>query len=239
MPDPTNNVLIFDAGPQPNVWQNLRNEIRDYKRHTLRSLGKNLILMMRRLPHYAPDHVLERGMACSVYGAQYLLEALFLHGKAEAALALMTASGDRSWRHMLESGATITWEAWDHRYKPNLDWNHAWGAAPANLLPRYVAGVRVDGAGGSRIAVQPETGGLRYCSACIPTMRGPVEIEWSKDTTFRLCLAMPSGMAARLILPAAGRHQVRLNGQTITPRQWRGRLVLPGRQLGTIELTVG
>lgn len=185
------------------------------------------------------DHVLERGMACSVYGAQYLLEALFLHGKAEAALALMTAEGDRSWRHMLDSGATITWEAWDHRYKPNLDWNHAWGAAPANLLPRFVAGVRVDRPGGSRIAVQPETGGLHHCSARIPTMRGPVEIEWSKDTLFRLCLAMPRGMSARLILPAVGRHQVRLNGQPITARQWRGRLVLPGRHLGTIEVTVG
>ena len=22
--------------------------------------------------------------------------------------------------------------------KPNQDWNHAWGAAPANLLPRFL-----------------------------------------------------------------------------------------------------
>ena len=59
---------------------------------------------------------------------------------AQKALSLITAPTDRSWRHMVESGATITWEAWDHKYKPNQDWNHAWGAAPANLLPRYLLG---------------------------------------------------------------------------------------------------
>jgi alpha-L-rhamnosidase len=84
----------------------------------------------------------ERGMACSVYAAQYLLEGLFENDEAAKALALITAPTDRSWKHMVESGTTITWEAWDQRYKPNQDWNHAWGAAPANLLPRYVLGVR-------------------------------------------------------------------------------------------------
>ncbi len=80
----------------------------------------------------------EGGMRCSVYGAQYLLEALFEHGAGEAAVELMLAPGERSWRHMLDRDATITWEAWNESAKPNLDWNHAWGAAPANLLPRYV-----------------------------------------------------------------------------------------------------
>jgi len=83
-----------------------------------------------------------RGMAGSVYAAQYLLEGLFENGEDSAALGLMTASGDRSWRHMVESGATMTWEAWDQKYKPNQDWNHAWGAAPANLLPRFVLGAQ-------------------------------------------------------------------------------------------------
>lgn len=68
-----------------------------------------------------------RGMKCSVYAAQYLLEGLFENGQSAAAIDLMIAPGDRSWRHMVESGTTITWEAWDQKYKPNQDWNHAWG----------------------------------------------------------------------------------------------------------------
>src|SRR5262249_46449753 len=68
------------------------------------------------------EHIVQwlgyRGMKCSVYAAQYLLEGLFENGEAAKAIAMMTAPGDRSWRHMVESGTTITWEAWDRRYKP-------------------------------------------------------------------------------------------------------------------------
>jgi alpha-L-rhamnosidase len=73
----------------------------------------------------------DRGMAGSVYAAQYLLEALFENGEDASALALITAPGDRSWRHMVESGATITWEAWDQKYKPNQD-----GIMPGGRLRR-------------------------------------------------------------------------------------------------------
>src|SRR5439155_19763851 len=83
-----------------------------------------------------------RGMACSVYPAQFLLEGLFENGADEYAIELMTRDDERSWRHMLAVGSTITTEAWDEKFKPNLDWNHAWGAAPANIIPRYVLGVR-------------------------------------------------------------------------------------------------
>ena len=59
----------------------------------------------------------ERGMVCSVYAAQYLLESLFENDEATKAIELIAAPGDRSWKHMVESGTTITWEAWDQRYK--------------------------------------------------------------------------------------------------------------------------
>lgn len=44
----------------------------------------------------------ERGMACSVYAAQYLLDGLFENGEATRALDLITASNDRSWKHMVQ-----------------------------------------------------------------------------------------------------------------------------------------
>jgi hypothetical protein len=80
-------------------------------------------------------------MVCSVYGAQILLEALFARQEADAALALMTASTLRRWNNMIAAGATMTMEAWDVSLKSNLDWNHAWGAAPANIVGRDVLGV--------------------------------------------------------------------------------------------------
>ncbi len=85
------------------------------------------------------DFIASKGMACSPYFAHYLLEALFKAGKRDAAIALLVSEGPRSWLGMLRQGATMTMEAWSLKAKPNQDWNHAWGAAPANLLPRFLS----------------------------------------------------------------------------------------------------
>ena len=145
----------------------------------------------------------DRGMVCSVYPAQYLLEGLFENDEAAKAIALITAPTDRSWRHMVESGTTITWEAWDQRYKPNQDWNHAWGAAPANLLPRYVLGAQPLTPGWSRATIRPNPGSLQSAEGRTPTPLGPVQIRWDNAKTFKLELSLPDGMRARLELPAS------------------------------------
>src|SRR5690606_16834053 len=87
-------------------------------------------------------YVESRGMAGREYASLYLLEARFAAGREKAALALMTSKEERSWWHMIESGTTITWAAWDVKYKPNYTWSHAWGAVPANIATRFVLGVR-------------------------------------------------------------------------------------------------
>jgi alpha-L-rhamnosidase len=143
-----------------------------------------------------------RGMAGSVYAAQYLLDALFENGEDADALALITAPGDRSWRHMVESGATITWEAWDQKYKPNQDWNHAWGAAPANLLPRFVLGVQPLTAGWGRALIQPHPGTLTSVEGHMPTPRGELSVSWKREKNFTLILTLPAGMTAKVELPA-------------------------------------
>ena len=162
----------------------------------------------------------ERGMKCSVYAAQYLLEGLFENDQAAQAIALMTAPGDRSWRHMVESGATITWEAWDQRYKPNLDWNHAWGAAPANLLPRFVLGAQPLSPGWKRAIIRPEPGPLDRAEGKVPTALGPISITWTHAGGFTLSLALPPGMSARVEIPAPENStSVFLNGTSVRARR--------------------
>lgn len=143
-----------------------------------------------------------RGMACSVFAAQYLLEGLFNSGADVEAVELMTANGDRSWKHMLESGTTITWEAWDQKYKPNQDWNHPWGAAPANLLPRFVLGVEPLRPGWTVARIRPHPARLESAQGRVPTPLGPVEVAWERHPAFRITLALPGGMSARLELPS-------------------------------------
>jgi len=180
------------------------------------SLHANLFpLAFGLVPANERQHVTQwlasRGMAGSVYAAQYLLEGLFENGEDSAALGLMTAPRDRSWRHMVETGATITWEAWDQKYKPNQDWNHAWGAAPANLLPRFVLGVQPLAPGWATALVQPHPGNLGSAKGRMPTPRGELSVSWVQRKSFVLKLALPPGMTARVELPAMeGSNEVRI-----------------------------
>lgn len=183
--------------------------------------------------------VASRGMACSVYAAQYLLEALFENDAADAAHALITAAGDRSWRHMVESGTTITWEAWDQRYKPNQDWNHAWGAAPANLFPRYVLGVQPTAPGWDRVRIKPHPGPLRAASGKIPSPRGAVEVEWVDSGTFRLSVTLPPGTSAEIALPAGnGSHGVWTGERRVPARRMADRWIVTDLAAGTHVLEV-
>jgi len=143
----------------------------------------------------------DRDMDCSVYAAQYLLEGLFRNNGERKAIELITAPTDRSWRHMVESGTTITWEAWDLKYKPNQDWNHAWGAAPANLLPRFVLGVEPLEPGWSRASIRPCPGDLAYARGKVPTPRGPIMIDWKNGETFQVSITLPDGLSAEVELP--------------------------------------
>jgi hypothetical protein len=180
-----------------------------------------------------------RGMACSVYAAQYLLEGLFENGADRRALELMTAPTDRSWRHMLDAGTTITWEAWDQKYKPNQDWNHAWGAAPANLLPRYVLGARALAPGWKRVLVRPRPGALTHAQGKIPTPRGPVVVRWEKGDRFRMQLELPPGTTARVQLPAAeGTTGVWLDGKPVAASRDGARWTLDKDVAGSVRLAV-
>ena len=119
----------------------------------------------------------KKGMACSVYFAQFLLEALFKAGEAEAAINLMSRGGERSWIGMMEQGSTITMEAWSLKSKPNQDWNHAWGSAPLNVISRYVLGVKPLVPGCSEMEVAPQVGKLKFVEGRVPTPKGTVVVR--------------------------------------------------------------
>jgi alpha-L-rhamnosidase len=163
------------------------------------------------------DFLVGKGMRCSVYAAQYFMEALFENGAGKEALDLMLADGDRSWKHMLESGTTITWEAWDQKYKPNQDWNHAWGAAPANLLPRYVLGAEPLEPGWKVTGIRPNLGHLSEARGKVPTPKGTIGIHWKRtETGLAGKLDVPEGMQVKLSLPADERgRSLMVNGKKV------------------------
>ena len=115
-------------------------------------------------------------------------------------------------------------EAWDQHYKTNQDWNHAWGAAPANLLPRFVLGAQPLTPGWKRALVQPHPGPLEQANGKVPTALGPISIAWKNSSGFTLSLALPPGMSAQVEIPASENSTgVAVNGKLVQAKhegQW-------------------
>ena len=105
---------------------------------------------------------------------------------------------------MIRSGSTITTEAWDDRYKTNQDWNHAWGAVPANIIPRRLLGVTPAEPGFKVADIRPQTGSLEWVRGKVPTIRGAISMDVrNADGCYRLTVDIPSGMDADVSLPIA------------------------------------
>ena len=93
---------------------------------------------------------------------------------------------------MMSRGATITTEAWNFRVKPNMDYNHAWGATAINAISRFMLGVTPAEPGFKKISIAPNPGPVKKVSATVPTQAGSVRIEIDGD---RLSVASPAPAA--------------------------------------------
>jgi hypothetical protein len=128
---------------------------------------------------------------------------------AEHAIKLLTSDSDRSWLGMLRDGTTISAESWNERCKPNLDWTHAWGAAPANIITRCLCGIRPTAPGFAEFIVDPQPGNLDFFKVVQPTPHGAIELEWSQQS---ITLTVPPGTCARYReqVFAPGKHLIKL-----------------------------
>ena len=201
-------------------------------------------------PGTVPDRVLRElgatlaagGMRTSVYGAQFLLDALFAAGRADAALALLTARDTTSWLHMLDDlGATIVTEAWDPSLKPNMTFSHAWASAPVNAVARHVLGVEVSAPGAAAFTIRPRLGALTRVHGTVPSIRGPVAVAVERTPpgaarpACRLTATVPPNATARLLVEIGDDDPgaYRLRSAAV-----RGGRPVPGRVLSDVTGTV-
>ncbi|MFW5884240.1 MAG: alpha-L-rhamnosidase C-terminal domain-containing protein [bacterium] len=188
-------------------------------------------------------HVRSRGMACSVYGSQMLLEALYAAGEDDYALSLLAGTGLRSWAHMIyDVGSTISLEAWDDSIKPNQDWNHAWGAAPANAIPFGLMGVRPLEPGWARAIVDPRPGSLAWAESRVPTVRGAITVRVTNTGgLFSVEVDVPANMTVTVGAPSRGHapDQLVVDGRTVAARRERDRLYADGVGSGRHTVVAG
>jgi hypothetical protein len=148
-----------------------------------------------------------------------LLESLYDFGDEEYALHLMTQQSDRSWaRWIYEFGATNTLESWGPEYKPNLDWSHPWGAAPASIIPRKLMGIEPLEPGYGKIRIKPQPGNLEKAELKLTTIKGVVKVSFLNvpDAKFELNVSIPANMKADIYLPQiSSNSEIKMNGEKI------------------------
>ncbi|WP_417444129.1 family 78 glycoside hydrolase catalytic domain [Joostella sp.] len=165
------------------------------------------------------EFVKSRGMACSVYGAQFLMDGLYNAGEEDYALNLLASTAERSWYNMIRIGSTITLEAWDNKYKNNLDWNHAWGAVPANIIPRGLWGIKPKTPGFGIATIKPQMSKLKFSEITVPTVRGSIKAKYTHNgprlQTYEI--EIPGNMVAEFSLNNIEGKDLIHNGAKVPP----------------------
>jgi lysophospholipase L1-like esterase len=149
------------------------------------------------------DFIRSRGLACSVYGAQALLDAVYDAHDAEYGLKLLSSTEERSWYNMIRAGSTVAMEAWDNKYKPNQDWNHIWGAAAGNMIVRKLMGIEPIEPGFKKIRIKPQPATLQHAKVKTPTIRGDIFVSFDNrhSDKFVLDVEIPANTTAEIVLP--------------------------------------
>ena len=165
------------------------------------------------------DFVKNKGMGCSPYSAQHLLDALYKNEESEYGLKLLTSKDDRSWAHWIyDLGATITLEAWDFKYKPNMDWNHAWGSAPGNIITNYIMGIQPLKPGFEVVRIKPQINKIKTAKLNYSTIRGEIymSIINNYNKRFSMDINIPANMKAEIHFPKYFDNQkIKMNGKII------------------------
>ena len=95
---------------------------------------------------------------------------------------------------MIALGSTISMEAWNNEIKPNQDWNHAWGAAPCNIIPRCVVGIKPIEIGFKNFVLNPHVCDTKEFNAIFPIPNNQsIKIEYSNG---KMNIAIPENVSA-------------------------------------------
>jgi len=210
------------------------------------SLHANMFAMAFGLvPPTHSDKVLafikSRGLGCSVYGAQFLLEALGEQDTSNYALQLLTSTGKRSWANMLQEGATMTMEAWGQQFKPNQDWNHAWGTAPANYIVQYLMGIRPLKPAFRQVEIKPHPGDLSHASIKYATIRGDIQVHFNRQPdAFQLQVTIPGNTSSKVYLPFSdkGNLVIKMDGKQLKVPYDKGYWIVDSVPSGKHEFEV-
>ncbi len=74
--------------------------------------------------------IMKKGLCCGVFFSYFVLKALAQYGYFGEVYSLITNDSPKSWKNMVDEGATAVFEAWGKDQKWNTSLCHPWGSAP-------------------------------------------------------------------------------------------------------------
>lgn len=154
-------------------------------------------------------HLVGQGdIRTSIYGAFFLLDALYHAGFGAYATALLAdddlTPGIHSFASSLYNGkVTIAPEAWNVNEKGNMTFSHPWGSAPASMIVRGMFGIRPTRPGFRNFEVRPQVGDLPYASIRVPTVKGPIVVSLGQNReAYEVEITVPANTTGTVYLPA-------------------------------------
>ena len=112
-------------------------------------------------------------------------------------------------------GSSMTTEAWDESFKPNLTWNHAWGSAPANITARKLMGIEPLEPSFSKFKICPQPGKLFNATIQVPCIRGAIKCDLiNKENEWQMNVSVPGNTEAEIWIPSQFK-KIQINGKEI------------------------
>ena len=119
-------------------------------------------------------------VSSGIVGTLYVFQTLMESGHDDIAYAMLTKQGFPGWAHMLKSGATTVWEAWDgggSRNHPALGCIDAW-------LYQALGGIRLDPSvpAFKQLIIKPAVvGDLTWVKCSCRSVYGTIESNWRRS----------------------------------------------------------
>ncbi|MDQ6523191.1 Ig-like domain-containing protein [Nocardioides sp. LHD-245] len=152
----------------------------------------------------------------SPYMDKYVLEALYLMGYPDDAIARMK---DRYAPMVNDPDHSTLWEFFAG---PEQDaagtFNHAWTGGPLTMMSRYAAGIRPLTPGFAEFVVNPDLGSLKTIDATVHSVNGMIEvtIDATDPHAYALDLSVPEGTVAEVHLPTGELGDVSESGAPLS-----------------------
>ena len=139
-------------------------------------------------------------ISAGMVGSLYLFHALTENGRDDLAYAMLTKEDYPGWLHMVNSGATSLWEAWNG----DGSYDHPTLGCVGFWLYQGLAGIKPDpsGPGYKKFVIKPSiVGDLTWVKCHYDSVHGRIESNWKRNgNSITVSVSIPVNTEARVFI---------------------------------------